>query len=249
MSHPHASGFLGINHTDYRAFASAAAVNAPCVPVCVPRRPDSSLIAAFFSCSASMHHVGKIIIPQVATISFKTSLFRYLLPTPHIPMFVLKQTHPSFPFLQNLIASSLMLYLLLSYTLPTPYRHPSLKIGSYMSTLENLETYHRTLELVSQGLCSRIRFWSCRLPVCQGRFDCALVSKSWSSSPLSSLSRPRLRRPRLTIGRLLVSLRGVRDSRILGRIGLCISISHASRDLLSESVRSVQDYVMFYLAH
>jgi hypothetical protein len=91
MSHPHASGFLGISLMDLRAFASAAAVNAlgrPCVPVCVPQRPSLSLIAAVFSSSVSIHHVGDIHTPKVAIITSKAPIFRYLLPISRIPVVV-----------------------------------------------------------------------------------------------------------------------------------------------------------------
>jgi hypothetical protein len=89
MSHPHASGFLGISLMDFRAFASAAAVNAPCVPVCVPQRPSLSLIAAIFSSSVSIHHIGDILTPKVAITTSKASIFKYLLPISRIPVVVL----------------------------------------------------------------------------------------------------------------------------------------------------------------
>jgi hypothetical protein len=121
MSHPHASGFLGISLMDFRAFASAAAVNAPCVPVCVPQRPSLSLIAAVFSSSVSIHHIGDILTPKVAIITSKASISRLF--TTNIPYSCgrfLANAHFPFPLLHKLITSSLMIHLLQLYTLPTP---------------------------------------------------------------------------------------------------------------------------------
>jgi hypothetical protein len=89
MSHPHASGFLGISLMDLRAFASAAAVNAPCVAVCVPQRPSLSLIAAVFSRSASIRHIDISSSSKVAIMIFQAFIFNYLPPISHIPVVVL----------------------------------------------------------------------------------------------------------------------------------------------------------------